>query len=340
MSRGIFPNYSKTQVNKAGKAVRDGNASLEQILIIENWRASHTHILNTFQANLRRRVKGKRVVFAQRLKRRDTIFDKLQREEGMSLARMHDIAGCRLIFDSIKTLKSFRDDFHKAKFSHIRKNINADDYNYIISPKISGYRGIHDVYEYVGSKTGSKWNGLLIEIQFRTKYQHAWATAVEIAGSVTENQPKFNKGDERHKEFFRLASEMIARVYEKETSCFPELSNAVLIEQFTKLESEIHLLRTLEGINTVNTQISKGRNVILVFSETNKTVKAYAFNNPSLAIRNYFELEKTSSHGDDIVLVRADTSDNIRNAFRNYFSDAKDFVAYMKKAIQVIENDL
>lgn len=61
-------------------------------------------------------------------------------------------------------------------------------------PKMDGYRGIHDVYEYdVRSDYGVMWNGLLIEIQYRTLLQHSWATAVEVAGLLTHNNPKFSQ---------------------------------------------------------------------------------------------------------------------------------------------------
>ncbi len=73
-----------------------------------------------------------------------------------------------------------------------------DKWDYIKNPKTSGYRGIHDVYEYdVNSEYGLVYNGLLIELQYRTQAQHAWATCVEVVGFITENQPKFQKGDLR-----------------------------------------------------------------------------------------------------------------------------------------------
>jgi putative GTP pyrophosphokinase len=43
------------------------------------------------------------------------------------------------------------------------------------------------------------------------------------------------------------------------------------------------------------------------------------------ALRALFELERDMPDR-DIVLVRADTSDEVRIAFRNYFSDARDFI--------------
>jgi hypothetical protein len=45
-----------------------------------------------------------------------------------------------------------------------------------------------------------------------------------------------------------------------------------------------------------------------------------------------FELEKKYPER-DIVLVRADTSDEIREAFKNYFSDARDFISLIQDGI-------
>jgi ppGpp synthetase/RelA/SpoT-type nucleotidyltranferase len=63
--------------------------------------------LNTFQTNLRRRARGYATTVAQRLKRRPTIIDKLKREPTMQLNMMHDIAGCRLIFQKEQDIIDF-----------------------------------------------------------------------------------------------------------------------------------------------------------------------------------------------------------------------------------------
>lgn len=170
-----FPGGSKSRVNKAGDNIRNNTTTPDDFKVIEEWRAAHRGVLNTFQAILRTRTKGSNVTVAQRHKRRNTIFDKLKRIPNMQLARMDDVAGCRLIFRNIKELNKFRDTFHKARFNHKRRN-EPDKYNYIESPKNTGYRGIHDVYEYdVNSEAGKSLTGLYIEIQYRTLVQHAWA---------------------------------------------------------------------------------------------------------------------------------------------------------------------
>ena len=326
--------YSKGQINRAGNDVRTGSPSEESLGLINDWRASHAYILNTYQAALRRRTRGTQTIVAQRLKRLNTIIYKLERQSRMELARMDDIAGCRLIFSSERALLKFRRDFHTARFGHIRKN-HPDKYNYILNPKADGYRGIHDVYEYkVNSDSGMGYNGLLMELQYRTKFQHAWATSVEIIGMITENQPKFNAGDERHKEFFRLASETIARVYEGKTSCYPNLSNAELASKLRKRDSEIHILTQLKGLNTAQKHIGTQKNVILSFSRQG-TLDMFAFSKGDRALRKYFELERAGT-GADIVLVRGDTGRDIQLAYKNYFSDPDDFVKYVEDGCRLL----
>jgi ppGpp synthetase/RelA/SpoT-type nucleotidyltranferase len=330
LSRDIKPLYSKTLVTKAGDRVRSNTMTDEDVKIIENWRASHNHILNSWQATLRGRIGDKNIVFAQRLKRRNTIFDKLSREAGMQLARMHDIAGCRLIFEDITTLEAYRSSLHKARMNHTRKKSgeNPYRYDYIAKPAESGYRGIHDIYEYQARNNRKKdWDGLQVELQYRTIYQHAWATAVEVAGDITGNQPKFNRGDERHQEFFRLASEIIARSFENRISCKASMTNKEIIEAFEKLEAEIGLLRALKNLRVITKHITTNKkNVILIMpKDQDKSTTFFAYDTLPEATKDYFILEKKHAE-DDVVLVRSESGANIKNAFRNYFSDAQDFV--------------
>ncbi|MEO7503735.1 MAG: RelA/SpoT domain-containing protein [Sphingomicrobium sp.] len=181
------PKYSKGRVDRAGQRIGTPQQTDDDLEVLENWRAAHANILNTFKTLLYNRVKDIHVQIAQRFKRRPTIIDKLTREPDMRLSRMHDIAGCRVIFTDIDDLNSFRAKMHAARFDHKRRGAEDDRWNYIARPKDSGYRGIHDVYTYhVEPKKGraaekQPWNGMLVEIQYRTLMQHAWATAVELA---------------------------------------------------------------------------------------------------------------------------------------------------------------
>lgn len=319
-----FPGGSKKRVTKAGDAVRNGNPTIEDLSIIEEWRAAHRGVLNTFQAILRFRTKDRKISVAQRHKRRNTIFNKLQRLPGMQLARMDDVAGCRLIFRSIKELNEFREEFHGARFRHKIRH-EPDKYNYLKHPKPTGYRGIHDVYEYdVNSEAGKDLAGLYIEVQYRTLVQHAWATAVEVVGFITESQPKFQQGDDRYETAMALASEILARTHEGMNGPFPDLSDADLLREFLEMDKELALIQALNGLSQVKTDISGKKNTILNFAEDG-SLEIKSFRDATDALRALFDLENQFPKN-DIVLVRADTSDDVRTAFRNYFSDAREFI--------------
>ncbi len=328
----VYPGGSKNRVSKAGAAVRNGVETQEDLDVINAWRAAHKPVLNTFQAILRNRTQKTDTVVAQRHKRKQTIFDKLRRFPKMELHRMDDVAGCRLIFPDVKALHVFREALHKARFRHKRRN-NPAKYDYIKHPKSTGYRGIHDVYEYdVNSAVGQTAKGLLIEIQYRTAVQHAWATAVEVIGFITSSQPKFQQGDRRFETVMLYASEIIARAHEGLTSFLANESDAEIVRRFVELDQELGLLALLRRLNAVDSVASSNRNVILIFGET---LEVRSFATANEAIQSLFELEKANP-GKDIVLVRADTSDDVRNAFRNYFSDAREFIGLIESGLRIL----
>lgn len=343
--RQIVPRFSKNKVNKAAERIslalnKGQEIDINDEEIVENWRASHAHILNTWQVILRKKIGNRKIFFAQRHKRKNTIYNKLKRYPNMPLARMHDIAGCRLIFRNENDMISYINGLHLNKnFHHERKE--GQYKNYIAEPKESGYRGIHDVYAYKsrhGKDRSDKWNGLLIEIQYRTIYQHAWATAVEVAGFLTGDKTKFDEGSDDQKEFFRYASEIIARVYENKKSCKATLSNDELIEGFKELEKKTHLLKRLSQLKMVVRHAPKfTNNMILRFFENNKKLALYSFNNASDATNQYFLFEKKFPE-DDVVLVKAQDRKNMENSFKNYFGDTKDFVGYIEDGIKRLSN--
>lgn len=329
-----FPGGSKTRVNQAGDAIRAMIPSLKDLRVIEEWRAAHRAVLNTFQAILRNRTRTTSIIVAQRHKRKSTIFGKLCRFPDMQLARMDDVAGCRLIFPDIDSLYEFRSKFHKARFKHKRRN-DVDKYDYIKRPKSSGYRGIHDVYVYdVNSVVGKSLKGLMVELQYRTKIQHAWATAVEVIGFVSESQPKFQEGDTRYQEAMILASEILARSFEDSNGPLPDKSNQELVKEFLEYDNGLKLLNTLRGLNSADATVTANRNTILIFLESGE-LEIKTFRDAPEALRALFQLE-TEFPGRDIVLVKADTSEEVRFAFKNYFSDAKDFVNHIEDGCHLL----
>ena len=79
-----------------------------------------------------------------------------------------------------------------AKNPHDRPEC-VEKYDYIAHPKSDGYRGVHYVYKYrSGSTPKAEFNSLRIEVQLRSRLQHAWATAVETVSTFTGQALKSN----------------------------------------------------------------------------------------------------------------------------------------------------
>lgn len=340
MARSTVPEYGRARVDRAGRNVRKNEATAEDHAVIENWRASHAHVLNAFQASLRNRARFLDITVAQRLKRRTTIYDKLSRRPGFSLSEMQDVAGCRLIFRTVEDLRSFRTNFRKARFAH--RLLSADDrYDYIENPKEDGYRGIHDVYEYHSQRPeGAPWNRLRIELQYRTVYQHAWATAVEVAGLLTGNDPKFGRANAEYMDFFRYASEIIARTFEDAVGPKPDLEIREIVDRFMALDDEIQLTHMFRQYNNIGSDfVSIYSNTIIIYNKRahgQDATSVRSFKSFAEAVRELGEMERANVREDepyDIVLVRSDNAAAIRNAFRNYFADTKDFMAYISVGI-------
>lgn len=337
------PVYSKSRIQSAGKRIVKGSASLEDTLVLENFRASHAYIINTFQMNARRHASSVRSTVGQRLKRRNTIIDKLRREPSMPLYAMQDIAGCRIILDDQSDLYAVRESLRGARFKHKRIN-DVDRYDYIKNPKSTGYRGVHDVYEYqVLKDPSSNWNGLKIEIQFRTQVQHAWATAVEVADLITSSRIKFNDAKSSYLEYFQLASEILARAHEGQNSCCAALSNSDLVTRFMHLEKGLNLLSTFDNLRSArDKQTAFRRNTLLIFrfdvEDAQQRLQVRTFETVARAIEEYDRMEKALGESADIVFVRGESEESIRDAFRNYFSDARAFVDLIRSGLEIVGN--
>ncbi len=105
-----------------------------------------------------------------------------------------------------------------------------------------------------------------------------------------------------------------------------------LLKHFFELDHELGLMRLLRGLNAADSDVRAKRNVILMFSETEE-LKIRSFANATEALRVLFEMEQNNP-GKDIVLVRADTSEDVREAFRNYFSDAREFIDLVERGCE------
>ena len=346
------PPQSKSAVRRAGKNIASGSNEPNFVQLLDEWRAAHGYVINTFQAWLKGHINtaGISVEFAQRLKRKNTVIDKLRRcdEHNLPLisdvVAMHDFAGCRMIFNRMSELEDFRKRLHS---NAIMRNVDhrlkhsLDKFDYIQSPKFSGYRGIHDVYQHFPrghnrSDTAKKpWDGLLVEVQYRTRAQHAWATAVEISDLLDGKRTKFAMDVDKRGRLFALASEVIARHHEDLSNSLIDLSDNQLSEELCQLERELKVFKRLSLLKQIDKDKQLKRHNVLnmvVKNEGQIDLEIYTFRNAHDAIEKATDLE-SDLLSSNAVYVRSDNPNQLRSAYRNYFNDPVDFVELVKTAV-------
>lgn len=339
------PKYSKKQIDKAGKTIAamftqtDTKISIEDfneaIDILNNWRSSHAYPLEVITNNLRRN--NSNAIVVQRLKRLDSIIGKIERFPNMSLYRMQDLGGCRVIVDSIEDVYRSVKKFKNSKVRHIFKREN----DYIQNPKESGYRSYHMVYQFQSDDNDTYNKNIFIEIQFRTKLQHIWATAVEMMGIFTKSKLKSSIGDEDILRFFVLVSSLFAQ--REETPICPNTSDNTkdIINEVKEINNKLHLVSRISALSVAikHTNVSqkmKGKGyyvLILNYEKKLLRVKRFSTKQIDLATKAYNEIESKNDKNIDVVLVSAQSFDDLKEAYPNYFADISEFVNIMNKLL-------
>lgn len=330
------PHFSRKQVSRAGTTLLDANASSEQktaaLDLLSHWRSCHAYPVNTFQATLRSRLKNicPTALVAQRLKRTPSIIKKLLLNPGMQMARMQDIGGLRAVVDNLSQVTRLADLYLQAKLTH--ELVDSDDY--IATPKSSGYRSIHIIFRYKNPITPA-YDGLCLELQIRTKLQHAWATAVETIGTFLNQALKSSEGPEEWLEYFKLAGAAFA-ILEKcpvpaqfEGRTQQEIYSELLAET-DRLEVRRKLNAFAIATNTIETKRAQGNYHLVILNAETKNVEIKSFGKKRLEEANqaYSDAEIRSEFDPNIqaVLVATDSIDALKRAYPNYFLDTRAFV--------------
>lgn len=346
------PKFSRSKVSKAGdflsqqQDIDDITKITDEVLdelihsyeVLAKWRACHGYPINTFQATLRTRLKkiDHTALVAQRLKRTPSILSKLRRFNGMNLARMQDIGGLRAVVKNLRSLHLLNEGYLSSPLTHQL----VAQYDYVQHPKPSGYRSIHIVYRYKARKP-SAYDGLLLEMQLRTRLQHSWATAVETAGTFLEHSLKSNEGPEEWLKFFALAGSAFAHL--ENSALIPGFETLTRIETYRRTEQEarrLHIRDMLLGYSSAVREIAPGGKraafylVQLDLNQEEKTVSITPFARDQLERANatYAEFEKQASlSGSQVVLVSAGSIESLKCAYPNYFLDTHEFLQNLAK---------
>ena len=339
-----IPEHTRAEVNAATKIWLDPAASeidkAEALRIVNNWRGIHAFPLNTFQMGLRRR--GSRLtgdlIVAQRIKRLSSIELKLRIRSSMKLTQMQDIGGCRAILEDVNQVRELVKSFRRSDIKH--KLLTEDDY--IANPRDSGYRGMHLVYSY-NSDRSTTYNGLKIELQLRSQLQHAWATSVEVVGTMVDQALKSSLGDPGWLRFFQLMSSELAR--KEGEPLVPgtpdDLDVArsellLLVKEYNPVE---RLNAYSDALNYIDNASASDHFFLLHLKPRENTLVISAFKKKDsrLANEQYLSIEKgiDISSDEEAVLVSVDSIAQLKRAYPNYFLDTKVFAEEVNRVCRL-----
>ena len=169
---------------------------------------------------------------------------------------------------------------------------------------------------------------------------------IETAGFFTRQAIKSNEGQEEWMDFFRL----VGAAFAKEENCPPVPNTPTeekeLHSQIRKKEAELNVVTIMSGwtnaMKVFEEYASKSRSKAQFFlleldilgEKMNFT--AYTKKQEAKAIEDYAKAEKRNQEKKeyDVVLVGADTINDLKKAYPNYFVDTGEFLAHLKKVIK------
>jgi hypothetical protein len=344
-----FPDFKYTmkEVRRAGEALSTKliwtNETAPEIVrtfaIAHNWRDSHGYPMNRFRATLNSQIKrhGSAGNAVARLKRMPSIRGKLIRQQ-WPLDKIQDLAGCRAIVPSIRDAQKLIE-----RMRELNRHLLHKEDPYIEQPKANGYRCHHMVYRYRGDGDDEVFHDRRVEVQVRTWLQHTWATAVEAVGAYrTENM----KGGEGSPHWLRLFTLMSAEFAAAENCPEPPGAPTVRsarVREILELDKQLSAADTLENIAhavkyTENIDPSSEPEYYqIVYDKKNRIVNVHPFYSAEAGARAYDESEvnaEKSQSGVTTVLVEADSIENLKAAYPNYFGDVQMFRAQLRSITQ------
>lgn len=339
--------YSFNKIKWAGSILTEPAAAFDDyehaLEIVNNWRAAHHYPLNTFKVTLR--AKSAEVdpqsLVAQRIKRLSSIVLKLERFPTMRLSQMQDIGGCRSIVTNIGHVRQLLKKYENSDLKHTLHSID----DYISNPKPSGYRGVHLIYKCLYDKSkSSAYNGQYIEMQIRSRQQHAWATAVETVGTFLNQSLKSSRGEDEWLRFFELMGSVIA-LHEK-AQIVPNTPNnkSELLREVKEYAEKLNVEHTLQMFGAALRTASDNKKrkgdyfFLLLLQPRLGQMTIHSFPKKSLeeATERYLKIEKeiADDPSADAVLVSADSFNALQRAYPNYFLDTHLFLSELKRALK------
>jgi hypothetical protein len=332
--------YSKKEVARAGEVIASGLPWSEEteerirhaFRVAHGWRDSHAFPMRSIRRSVLHHMKEAGLIglTGARLKRMPAIRGKLLRKK-LALSQIQDLGGCRAIMPDIRGVI----DLTSALRMNLRHSIWREN-NYILDPKDDGYRSHHLILSFNAKNSiEEKFKGRRIELQIRTKLQHAWATTVEAVGLFRGEGLKNHEGSP---EWLRLFALVSAEFAEAEGCPLPSTSpdKHRRVTEIRHLEAELkaidllnHIRIGMHGTDNVLAPGFRPTHFLLRFDHVNQRVIVDPYDIPRNAAKSYDNAEVLDNRKGDnsqtVVLVEVDKVENLKAAYPNYFGDVEEF---------------
>ena len=164
---------SRTKIDNLGDRLRSGAPTREDLVLLDEFRLSFEPGYEYVVAKLRQL---KLSPTGRPAKSTQSVIGKLMRES-TRLSQMQDIAGCRIVVDSIAQQDRIIASLHavfRESTTYDRRGTSSH-----------GYRAVHVV---------ARASSVPVEIQIRTALQHAWAELSEKIADVFDPLVKYGGG--------------------------------------------------------------------------------------------------------------------------------------------------
>jgi hypothetical protein len=218
--------------------------------------------------------------------------------------------------------------------------IDKDDYSWVANRMF-----ILEPFQLTRSFEGAdspEFNNMRIELQFRSRLQHAWATGVEIVDTFTEEALKFGRGGNDWKRFFALMSTELAMRERLPVVPGTPTNKTELKDELRELASRLEVVTHMDAWNTFlkitpEEQLDAAGVILLKLDIGARRLSATPFAKDKLAQADeeYYRLEKQfeGSPKVQVVRVKADSAKNLKNAYPNFYLNTTAFLAALEQAI-------
>lgn len=312
-----------SKINKIGIKIKDGiilNSDEQEIF--NYFRQIHELIFEEFYKKIK--LPDKYIVVT-RLKRMESIIDKLRRPNSSKLSRIDDIAGIRIIVNNFTEIYEISELLEKLLISNnCQLKYNKD---YIEFSKKDGYRSLHKIFTFSYEN-----KNLNFEIQIRTKLQHLWSTTVEIYDLIEYKNLKsgsFNKLKTWEGLFFKRCSKTVENFEKENFTTSKKIVNKIFtFKKYIKIFERLKTTKSIKNINLLK-DYKDGDSLLLIIDIEKGNINFLDGEVENL-VTYYNILEQEVEKNIKLLLLTIKNIKKLRSAYSNYFLDDDEFIKLLE----------